>query len=216
MKIKINNPFISTFKDELLKVKNQDYLIQNEINQIEAFTSSNTQFTKIDKLGLKGNKTNSVFDLSLIGSRDRFNNVFHEFLKYDICELNDCEKNNTTLKTIYDHAKNFAEYYNWLKDYKTKPNTLKKYTDLTNEQKLLALHFLIPNLSDYTNTQLCKVLGQILNIGTEPIRINLSKVHAGKNEIKNKENFEKLMELFDNKTFESITNKLKREIKEVS
>ncbi len=209
------NNFIKEFKAKLETTKNKEYLIQNEINQIEAFTTTIGESSMVDVLGVKSNITNSVFDLRFLGSRTRFNKIFVEYLLGEKDELSENELTHPHLKLIYEQAKYFAEYYSWLKELKV-PKSREKFSDLNNEQKLLALHYLFPNLSNYTQTQLSKVLSQILNIGSENIRRNLSALYKNDSEIRTIENYEKLIELFENKTFETITNKLKKEINQMS
>jgi hypothetical protein len=207
MKNTTSNQFIEVFETVLETTENKTSLIQNEIKQIEAFTSSEALILKSSMMfTIYDNATNSVFDLSLLGSRKYFNKYFVE---YRINNKTSADDN------ISQQAVEFAEYYKWLNELKI-PKSKQKFSDLNNEQKLLALHFLFPNISDYTNTQLAKVLSQILNIGSENVRRNLSDLYKKDSEIRTIENFEKLIELFENKTFESITTKLKREINQMS
>jgi hypothetical protein len=217
MNEQIENNFINNFISKLEVTKNKEHLIENEINQIEIFTSTdamNTEF--IGDLNL-ANETNSVFDLTDMGARVFFNSFFHEYLnngEVDSLIGEGIREDESCMEEI-KRALLFAEYYKWLKELKI-PKSKQKFSDLNNEQKLLALHFLFPNINDYTNTQLAKVLSQILNIGSENVRRNLSDLYKKDSEIRTIENFEKLIELFENKTFESITNRLKREIKQMS
>lgn len=212
--IPTENNFIKEFKEELEKVKNKEFLIQNEIRQIEIFTSKrdgeiySSQHTP-------DNRTNSVFDLSYYGSIDLINETFHHYSIYgSIDDFNRKEdySNEYTIK----NGILLAEYYFWLKELKITPKSDKKYTSLNNDQKLLALHFLGLDLRDYTKTHVRKVLGEILNIGNENIRKNLSVLQGGKNNLRTEDNFKKLLELFENKTFESIQNKIKKELKDLS
>lgn len=214
----MNNHFIDKFKEELNKVENKEFLVQNEITQIEIFTSKrddNYQFHSLTGTGGHiGNVTNSVFDLSDFGSINLINDTFHEYVLYGKLE-NFSKENYRHNEWFIETGKLLAEYYQWLKELKI-TKSKEQFSDLTNEQKLLALYFLCPDLINHTNNQLKKVISQILNIGPENIRKNLSKVYNGQNDVRSIENFEKLLELFENKTFESITNKIKREIKQMS
>ncbi|MFH4963882.1 hypothetical protein V8G69_02680 [Gaetbulibacter sp. M235] len=207
MKNNSSNHFIKAFETELKTIENKVSLIQNEIIQIKAFTTSEAPVLKSTKMfTLYDNKTNSVFDLSFLGFRKHFNKFFTEYLNNNKTS----EVNETSQKAV-----EFAEYYKWLNELKV-PKTREKFSDLNNEQKLLALHYLFPSLRDYTQNQLANVLSQILNIGPENIRKNLSALYKKDSEIRTIENYEKLIELFENKTFETITNKLNWEINQMS
>lgn len=233
MKETSENHFIQNFKSRLETVKNKDYLIENEINQIRLFTSMESWHSDIpyEEAGLNfANETNSVFDLmDMGGSRVYFNSVFNEYLLegtvtpiLDFDGEADLSLDDELLPVEDDFLRDqresaiaFAEYYLWLKELKIHPKSNQKFSSLNNDQKLLALHLLGLDLRDYTKTHMRKVLGAILNIGSENIRKNLSVLQGGKNNLRTKENFEKLLELFENKTFEPIQNKIKREIRDL-
>ncbi|TXE12923.1 hypothetical protein FUA26_03770 [Seonamhaeicola algicola] len=214
------NHFIEKFKKRLETVKNKKYLIENEINQIQAFTS------QIDKdpnfMGELNfaNETNSVFDLMEMGNPVFFNSVFNRYLlddEYEGMFKYDPEmKNDPAFANEIEEAVLFAEYYKWLQELEVKPTKKSNFSNLNNDQKLLALHFLGLDLRDFTKEHTAKVLGQILNIGSENIRRNLSILQGGKNNLRSTENLEKLLELFENKTFESIQNKINKEIKNLT
>lgn len=210
MKNKSQNPFIKKFEIELKKVKSQEYLVQNEIIQIEAYTTSKNIKTKKDRFGFN-DKTNSVFDLSIYGSKDLINRFYFDFLLNGENDNRSFDSQHTN--KIYTLAVQFAKYYQWLKELTVKPNSTPNKSNLNLEQKLLALQFLGLELRDYNKTHSAIVLGQILNVGPENIRKNLSNLYGGKNNIRTVENLKKLSELFEYETFESISNKLKREIK---
>ena len=217
MQLQTDNHFIERFKEELNKVNNKEFLIQNEITQIEIFTSKrdSLQVTGLLSMGQYDNRTNSVFDLSHFGSVNLINDVFHEYVLHDkLIKFN--EKNFSYNEGFIKTAKLFAEYYKWLKNLKSKPNSAIKFSELNNDQKILALHYLGFNFRDYSKNQMAFVLSQILNIGSENIRKNLSDLFKKDSELRTIENLEKLIELFDNKTFESITNKIEKEIKQMS
>ena len=218
MKEEAQNRFIKKFEEKLNEVSNKEYLIKNEISQIEALSShkENSIITSPSKIfSVSHNKNRSVFDLNGFGSIELIMDVFHDYILFgNIDHLKD-QKNHFN-KSAFELGIELAEYYKWLKELQI-PKSKGKFTDLSNEQRLLAISFLCPDLANYTKTQSAKVLSQILNVGKENIRKNLSHLFIDKNnsEVRTIENLEKLSELFDNKAFEHITNKIEREIKDI-
>jgi hypothetical protein len=144
-------------------------------------------------------------------------NAFYGYLVYNKFEIPVADYEDQLMidlnKKVVKQGSELAKYCNWLNSLNVKPIIGNSGQSLNLEQKLLALHFLGLNLKDFNNTHSAKVLGKILNVGSENIRKDLSNLHGGKNKIRNITNFEKLLELFKNKTFDSILIKLKREIK---
>jgi len=224
------NQFIEDFKNHLNKVKNKEALIKNEIIQIEVFTSSKGGNPEMMGELNFANETNSVFDLMDIGFREFFNSVFNDYLingkitcipdnnemdddlrDFGISSLRDDE----CAMSEIEKATNFVDYYNWLKELEIKPTIQKDKSNLNLEQKLLALQYLGLEVRDFSNSHSATVLGQILNVGSENIRKNLSNLYAGKNKVRSAENLEKVSELFKNQTFDSISNRIKKELKEM-
>ncbi|MEN3323747.1 hypothetical protein VP395_08410 [Mariniflexile soesokkakense] len=211
------NPFIIDFNKELEKVKNKEHLIQNEIIQIEVFTSTTPQYSKMDRFGMCSNKTNSVFDLSYIGDRDRFNKIYFEYLIYEKPELSEKEISYSLIKSWYEQAKYFAEYYTWLKELqKNKASkTESKKANLSHKQKMLALYYLGLDLNKYDNVKTAKILSQIIDQGEENTRKYLSYVSSGKNEVRTKNNLEKISQLFENVGITEVSTKINLEIEKI-
>jgi len=219
------NTFIIDFNKKWVNTKNRTYLIENEIRQIEIYVSSNEIIKPERKTMLKGMilsapTTNSVFKLNYTFSfsKEKFNTHFNNNLLGETYTPGKYEPNDWYKAEIYIEANNLADYYTWLKEKlenESKSKLKAQQPSLNLEQKLLALHLLGLDFQDHTNSHMAKALGQILNAGSQNIRGNLSNMYGGKNSIRKIENFEKLSELFENKTFESISNKIKKEIKQL-
>ena len=77
MKEQTENNFISKFEKRLSEVPNKEYLIQNEINQIEKTTSSDEPWQEFDNEPWRESEKHSVFRLEQVGSLLLFNDIFH-------------------------------------------------------------------------------------------------------------------------------------------
>ena len=214
MKIQSQNPFVINFQKELTKVKKQDYLILNEINQIEYFTTSKAQSSKLDKFGFGSNKTNSVFDLSYIGNKNRFNQIFTEYLLNEECELSEGELGFPHLKKIHELAKQFSQYYTWLQELQLKKPSSKKAT-LSHKQKMLVLHYLGLDLNKYDNTNTAKVLSQLLELSEDNTRKYMSYLSAGKNDVRTKNNLQIVSLLFENNGLTEISATIKKDLETI-
>lgn len=223
------NHFIENFKNKLETAKNRDYLIDNEIYQIQTFTSApEKEAIFIGDLNL-ANETNSVFDLMHLGSPVYFNTVFNEFLidgkvspildfdgEADLSHKDDLPVvEDDFFKDEREEAIAFAEYFLWLKKLnspeKNKANSNSE-TSLTIKQKILALHYLGLDFNANDKVKLAKVLSKILGVGEENTRKYLSYVSAGKNQVRTKENLEKISHLFENSGITELSDKIKSEL----
>lgn len=217
------------------ELKNKGMYIEEELNQIDYFINhknytpqptsplgiTNKSYrSKIEILNKIYNDVRYGWDTFIIAYNEFCYNEketeFKEFIKDSKIPEKELKKLNEQYQQYHKQGLEFGKYTLWLGRPKNKPTTEKEYSDLSPGQKLLALHYLGLDFRDFTNTHVANVLSQILNVGPENIRKNLSKIYGGKNDLRNITNFEKLTELFENKTFESISNKLKREIKELN
>ncbi|WMI66719.1 hypothetical protein RBH94_06030 [Aestuariibaculum sp. YM273] len=218
------NHFIESFKSSLETIKNKEYLIDNEINQIQLFTSSEGSSSIPWNPGDLNfnNETNSVFDLMEMGGRSYFNSVFNEYLMHGevqpIYEENEEGEMIPTDEDFLRHDREnailFADYYQWLKELKNGKNKSHKpkLSPLTHKQKILALHYLGLDLNKYDNVKTAKILSQILGVGEENTRKYLSYVSAGKNSVRTKQNLDKIHQLFENVGVTEISNKIKSDL----
>ena len=217
MKEQTENHFIVNFKEKLNEVPNNEYLIQNELNQIELFTSGKSNGSN-SRTGLgfssNNNLTNSVFDLSHYGSLTYFNQVFHEYLLHGSMENSTIQRDVLT-DHFYFTAIRFAEYYIWLKSLVNNHPKPKKDT-LSHKQKMLALHYLGLDLSKYDNTKSGNILGDILGLDKGNTRKYLSYVGAGKNDVRTKKNLQAVLNLFESQEITDISTKIKSDIDSLS
>ena len=89
-------------------------------------------------------------------------------------------------------------------------------SDLTHKQKMLALHYLGLDLSQYDNTKSAKILSLILDLDEGNTRKYLSYVAAGKNEVRTKSNFKKLNEVFKHQGLDDIAFTIKNDLDKIS
>lgn len=217
------------------KISNTKHFLENELKQIDIFLNHKAYEVRSDYL-IGGNDYQSeikIIDSVYYNVRSAWSTFIKPYNEYyyNGTEMpykpiesmlgntkEEVDETNKRVKQYHIQGTEFAKYVLWLKELQSNPvkkSSENKFSDLNNDQKLLALHYLGLDLRDYTKKQAAYALGQILNIGNENIRKNLSVFQGGKNKLRTPENFDKLIELFENKTFESISNKLKREKKDL-
>jgi len=211
----MSNKFIEEVTQ--LDMKYRKGFIKNEMEEILKFVEdigSPQRMQERRKRYSFGQKPNHVFDIEILGVWSMiFINSFNDYKQKGIVASYNREDVEETSMQAYS----LAIYYKWLEkaleqnfNIEEKP----KEATLNIEQKLIALHSLGLDLRDYSNTESAKILAKILNVGSENIRKNLSNLYVGKNNVRNLNNLTKVSELFENKTFDSISNRLKKEIKE--
>jgi len=218
MKIKKIKELQSEFSTELDKALEKKNLIDLELKGIYSYLNP-TLSNEIFGPAFLPNPF-SIFKLEIYTNHlELLKSAFNGYLVYDKFEIPVADyEDQLTIdlnKKIVQQGFELVKYHNWLNNLKVKPSLEKNGQSLNLEQKLLALYLLDINFEDHTNSHMANVLGQILNMDSQNIRGNLSNIHAGKNSIRKIENFEKLAELFKNKTFDSISTKIKREIKQL-
>lgn len=226
MKEQSENHFIKNFTNKLNTVKNKEYLIENEINQILAFTSSPDKDPNfLGDLNF-ANETKSVFNLMEMGNPVYFNSVFNEYLIEEkvtpILEFNEegemLPVEDDFFKEEREDAIAFVKYYLWLKALqnpeKAKSKEKAKAT-LTHKQKMIALHYLGLNTSKYDNVKTAKILSQILDVGEENTRKYLSYLSAGKNNVRTSPNLEKVSQLFENAGITEVSTKINLDIEKI-
>lgn len=207
MKEQSQNYFIDAFEKRLLEVNNKEFLIENEINIIESYVNKPISVNE-------RNSTNSVFDLSNLGSSKIISEVFNEYMLNG--SIKNIEVNNDPFKSNFvKTGLLFVKYYKWLKEINKHPINQPKKQKLTQKQKLLALHYLGVDFSKYDNSSLAKILSQILDLGEENIRKNLSYVSAGKNEVRTESNLEKVHQLYKNIGINDISNTIYKDLEKI-
>lgn len=217
MKIKPQNHFIEAFVNKLEEVSNKDFLIKNEINQIELFTSREDNLFPIKSLSDGGafssQKTRSVFNLSYFGAVNTLNAVFHEYVLHGTLDNIQIEKHHFN-KSSFDTGVLFGEYYLWLKELESNPLNKPKKSKLNHQQKLLALQYLGLDLRQFDDTKAGFVLSQILDLNEINTRKILPKIYFNSigNDVRTKESFTKLLKLFENQQFDDISTRIKEDM----
>ena len=218
MKSKNFKELQSEFSKELDKAVEQKNLIDRELKGIDSYLNP---ILSDDILGPPFlPQPFSVFKLEIYTSHlELLKSAYNGYLINNKFEIPVADYEDRSMidsnKEIVKQGSELAKYYNWLKSLNVKPSIGNSGQSLNLKQKLLALHLLDINFEDCTKSHMANVLGQILNMDSQNIRGNLSNLHAGKNNVRNIANFEKLLELFENKTFDSISAKIEREIKQL-
>lgn len=201
---KLINEFVKALDLE----SNKEYLIKRELSGVEKFVYETPKRVNhfVRDYGFE-----SVFEPRSI--RKPYESEFKISFGLYIQSLdNFSSKNHNSLPHL--EAKELAEYYIFLKtslERITKPTKKNKDT-LTLKQKILALYYLGLELNEYENKSLSKVLSQILEVGEENTRKYLSYVSAGKNEVRTKQNLQKVYQLFESIGITEISNKIKSDI----
>ena len=195
----------------------KNYLIENELREINNFLNFSSAPNKKRKGLFKTPKANqtSVFKLvipNMLGSQ--FIDAYHSFLKIGDFEPpkfhQDTEESFKVKKEISKQAFEFSEYYKWLIVLQTTPQKVHKKSSLTHKQKLLALHYLGLDTSKYDNTKIAKILSEILELSEDNTRQYLSYLTARKNDVRTKNNLEKVSQLFENQGLDNISNTIKK------
>ncbi|TNJ47124.1 hypothetical protein KFZ70_05010 [Tamlana fucoidanivorans] len=213
MNIKSFEEFKAEFETELNQIPqtHKKNLIENEIKEVENYIrheqtkNIHGNFFKNNSL-INTSNAFSVFKLSISplarkGFSDAFNNYI---LRGIINEETEC----------YSQAFHFGKYYLWLNEFRDQLNKkpTPKKPQLSHKQKILALHYYGVNLNKYDNVKTAKLLSQILGVGEENTRKYLSYVAAGKNDVRTKQNLEKVAQLFENIDDTEVSNKIKSDL----
>ncbi|WP_300433729.1 hypothetical protein [Christiangramia sp.] len=199
------------FEHELTSAKNQPFFIERELKAINERISakSNNGLGVNQHLGKPLEFSESVFDQNIISSDYPFREAFNSFL------INDEFEDPSGSEEIVDQARELSRYYSYLQS-KTAPiekQSVKKDNSLTLKQKLLVISYLNEiSLSNVNNSQLAKILSQVLERSEENIRKTLTYLHAGKNEVRTKNNLEKISKLFKDESFGEISEKIQQDL----
>ncbi|PHR93132.1 MAG: hypothetical protein COA80_13725 [Leeuwenhoekiella sp.] len=221
-----DSPIFTTLKAEFQKALEttpiKKMLIQRELSAIENFINGNGRHVRAGIIRtIDFSHIQSVINLQQI--RHHRNN---EFLKM----MDSLYTNGTIDKSIIDSdsflstsymtetiefARGLFQYYSWLQDIENEKPKPKKY-ELTHKQKMLALHYLGLDLSQYDNTKSAKILSLILDLDEGNTRKYLSYVAAGKNDVRTKSNLKKLNEVFKHQGLDDIAFTIKNDLDKIS
>lgn len=224
----LQNDFLSRSKD----FTNKKLYTQNELNQIDTFLNhndfdvsttyliddvSNNYRPKIEIIKTIYFHVRYGWDTFFEAYQNYYNNEveneFTEFKKTSDITESELQRFNEQYKEYHVQGLEFGKYVLWLKRHENKNVLSKPITGkLTNKQKLLALYYLGLKLNSYDKTKIAKILSQVLEIGENNIRINLSSIHGKNKEVRTLENLTKTSELFENVGITEISSKIKAEI----
>ena len=201
------------FNYKLKEVKHPSALIQNEITEIEKLLekTKNTYPIQGGIMSFAHTKKVSphrVFDINLMGyEKEVFVEAFKSYGIYGSYEYENShvfEEYRQPLLQIISLAREYVEYYNWLKSLKNKPTDNKAKVTLSHKEKMLALHYLGLDNSQFDNSKTAKVLSKVLDLNEENTRKYLSYLHGGKNEVRTDKNLKSVAKLFASAGLEEI------------
>ncbi|SNR75516.1 hypothetical protein [Lutibacter flavus] len=216
------NQFIEEFKKKYEETPNKKYLLDNEIRQIDIYTSSNeVSFVSSNHpldigLGFIAD-TNSVFTLRILDSfsRGKFNVFFNHNLLGTNYSPGKYEPDDWYNDKMCIQGNAFAEYYKWLNELKEQPlsSPKQKKSTLTHSQKILALYYLGIDMSKFqNNVQSAKILSSILDLDYTNTKEFLTYFEGKKPKVKNKSNIKKMSELFEHQIFKCILDEIKKDL----
>ena len=223
------NHFIDTFSETLKDVKNKEFLVDREIKQIEKFVSSEEPNQDVDFEIAFMKESNSVFNLNEMGNPIFFNDIFNQYLihgEYESFLGNDIGDEegvlfggigeDEILMATVEEAVLFADYYTWLKelDSESIKHIVSGKSQLSLKESILVLHYLGLDFTNHTQTALSEVLSSLLGKSPSNTRTAIGLLLSAKNEkdIKTNDNLNKMLEVFDNKSFTGVKLKIKEDL----
>lgn len=217
MKITTLKEFQEKFKSLLDKAKDKELLIEKELKDTDTYLNEDVMtFYKLRKSRFGSSRPKRRYNFELEVSdfhREIFAKEVYEYNIYDKeLDIDSIEMEN--YKDISRQAYEFSKYINWLRDLNKKPQ--QKKSGLSHKQKMLALHYLGLDFSQFENTGSAKILSQILDLDYDNTRKYLSYVALGKNEVRTKDNLKALTKLFDVQGFEDISKAIEEDIQKLS
>ncbi|MBA4275307.1 hypothetical protein [Flavobacterium sp.] len=222
MKINSFSQFQNKFNSVFEKSNKQKFVIDNEISAVINYVNTIPNYGSFRKPveSTFKNKTTQIFELEIpVLLRSLFSESFNQFIlggNYKNKRLHsDTDeifmiKEETTIQSY-----EFSEYYKWLNELLLVPQKAQKKSVLSHKQKLLALHYLGLDTSKYDNTKIAKILSEILDLSEDNTRQYLSYVTAGKNDVRTKNNLEKVNQLFENQGITDVSNAIKKDLEKL-
>lgn len=212
----------SNFASSIENSLNKKFDIDTEINEVTEYINkipAYSTFRNPPKTSFE-NKANKVFDIKIPNLlRSLFSDAFKSYIKHGMYQLEklhtDTNETYQIKEDIVKQAYGLVDYYKWLNSLLNEPQKVIKKSSLSHKQKLLALHYLGLNTTKYDNTKIAKILSEILDLSEDNTRQFLSYLTAGKNEVRTKNNLEKVNQLFNNQGFDEISNTIKSEIEKL-
>lgn len=226
MKLKTFEELKTDFNKRLEKITHKKVLIENEIQEVEIYVRNEQVHISGGNKGgsifsapsaTRHSYGSRVFELDIVFTgRDYLSEAFLKYLYEDDKTAYEDREHPYYKERILaiEQSYEFAEYYVWLKELLEKPNLLIVNTksNLSNAQKVLALHYLGIDYTQTSNIKYSKVLSKILGIGGENIRQNISKMHSAHNGIITEDNLKSILELFDEYKISEAKDKIKKDL----
>lgn len=217
--------FKENFNKSLELVEKKQNLIKNEIQEIESFVNNDSRTTnEYDYLRnqfIESRASKNIFKLILPkNSKEDFRIGYKEFKingKVKVFRYgHEMEELFTERKLIYKQAEELAKYSDWLcTNFESKSLKSKRIpTSLNLDQKLLALQYLGVKLNKVDNTKASKIIASILGMGYDNILKKHPQVYfnSKENEVRTKDNFDKLLKLFENEQFKEIHDQISEDM----
>jgi hypothetical protein len=209
------------FNSAIEKSLNQKLAIETEIKEVLDFVNTipiQRVFKKPIRPESETIRNRRIFKSPICDRRllsDAFY-IIQETGTYDLKRnFNDTDKSYQFKEDTVKQGYLFFDYYKWLNSLLNEPQKAVKKSSLTHKQKLLALHYLGLNTIKYDNTKIAKILSEILDLNEDNTRQFLSYLTAGKNEVRTKNNLEKVNQLFNNQGLDEISNTIKSDIEKL-
>jgi hypothetical protein len=125
---------------------------------------------------------------------------------------------NKRIKPYHVQGIEFAKYYLWLKEKDSKTVLkIKKQKGITLNQKMLLLYYLGFDPNKHKKTETSELLFLILGLekDKENLRKSLSKLVAGKNNVRTQKNLQFVQQLFEKHNLTDISNRVQKDLDEL-
>ena len=220
MKIRTFTDLKKDFEELLEKSKDRKFTIENELQEVTEFVKNVVIYNRKAPKS-KDYKSRKFFNLFLLESNMLFKEAFNNIIQFDDYKeersRSDTDETFLYKQNVVEQAFEFVEYFKWLrtllKDDSSK--SIKKSSQLSHKQKLLALHYLGFDFSKYDNTKLAKILSEVLELNADNTRQYLSYLAAGKNYVRTKNNLEVVEKLFENQGLNDVSSIIQKDIEKL-
>lgn len=220
MNIKTFSDLKKDFVEILEKSIDKKFTIDNEIKEVLDFVNDVREISAFRAPKLTYKKQSKFSCLFVRESNILFQESFKSIIQLGDYEIEeDYSETEATLlykNNVVKQAKEFVEYYKWLKSLNDDTSKIvKKSNQLTHKQKMLTLHYLGFDFSKYDNTKIAKVLSEVLELDVNNTRQYLSYLIAGKNEVRTKQNLQVVKKLFENQGLSDISSTIEKDIEKL-
>ncbi len=220
MEITNLDQFQNDFNSAIQNSANSKLIIENEITEVKNFVNTIPNYKTWSKLKPPSHlhKANKIFNLHIpVSSKTLFNQAFYGFqLNGNFSKEKLYQESEDTHKHNLDVVKQafeLLEYYRWLNELLNPSKKVEKKSSLYHKDKMLALYYLGLDMRKFhNNVQSAKILAKILDLDYTNTKDYLTYFDGRDCKVKTKENIEKMLELFENETFISIQETIKKDL----